>query len=294
MPTKQKLGAVAGLLAGAVGWGVMWYPYRVLDQAGVSGEVSSFLTYLVASLLGVLFFFRHLAKFAGVVAILTVIGVTAGWTNLAYVLAVIGGEVVRVMLLFYLAPLWTVFFSRLLLGEKVSAQGYLILLISLSGAVVMLWDAQASLPLPRNTAEWLALSAGVTFALSNVMTRRAHDLSVSVKSLAIWFGACLLSMMPVLAAPQKMAGIFHLSGTVWLLLIGTGVALFLITMAVQYGLTHTPANQAILIFLSELVVAAISSYYLAGEAMGLKEWIGGAMIVVGSLFSGKVDKQNDH
>jgi drug/metabolite transporter (DMT)-like permease len=51
---------------------------------------------------------------------------------------------------------------------------------------------------------------------------------------------------------------------------------------------NTYANQAIVILLLELVVGAISSYFLAGETIGLKEWIGGAMIVSASLFSAKM------
>ena len=51
----------------------------------------------------------------------------------------------------------------------------------------------------------------------------------------------------------------------WLLVVG--VTIFCVTLTVQFGLAHTPANQAIVIFLFELVVAAISSYFLAGEIM---------------------------
>jgi drug/metabolite transporter (DMT)-like permease len=37
------------------------------------------------------------------------------------------------------------------------------------------------------------------------------------------------------------------------------------------------------------VVAALSSWLLAGEAMRPQEWVGGAMIVAASLFSGKLE-----
>ncbi|WP_438362171.1 hypothetical protein [Methyloversatilis discipulorum] len=51
-----------------------------------------------------------------------------------------------------------------------------------------------------------------------------------------------------------------------------------------------PASVAVIaLFLFELVVAAISSWWLAGEVMGLKEWIGGAMIIAASLFSGHLE-----
>ncbi len=72
----------------------------------------------------------------------------------------------------------------------------------------------------------------------------------------------------------------------WLLLLGVGLAIGSMTYAVQYGLARVPANQAIVIFLSELVVAAIAAYFLSSERMGVQEWIGAAMIITASLFSG--------
>jgi len=75
----------------------------------------------------------------------------------------------------------------------------------------------------------------------------------------------------------------------WLLLIGVGVLIGSMTYAVQYGLARVPANQAIVIFLFELVVAAIAAYYLSDERLGVQEWIGAAMIITASLFSGHME-----
>jgi len=75
----------------------------------------------------------------------------------------------------------------------------------------------------------------------------------------------------------------------WLLLIGIGFAIGSMTYAVQYGLARVPANQAIVIFLFELVVAAIAAYFLSDERMGVQEWVGAAMIVTASLFSGRME-----
>ena len=40
--------------------------------------------------------------------------------------------------------------------------------------------------------------------------------------------------------------------------------------------------------LSEVGFAALGAWLLAGEAIGLREWIGGAMIVTASLFSARM------
>ena len=118
MTKQKKLLPVASLLLGAAIWGVAWYPYRLLEQAGMRGELSTTLAYSIALLIGLILFRRYLRiseilNPAG--GILFWISFSAGWTGIAYVLGIIHGEVMRVLLLFYLAPLWTILFSRILL-----------------------------------------------------------------------------------------------------------------------------------------------------------------------------------
>src|SRR5574340_66772 len=108
--------AVAALLAGAVVWGLVWYPYRLLQSAGLSGVLASGLTYLVALLLG-LIALRGAWRRCRPSWLLMPIGLAAGGCNLGYVLATLHGEVMRVLLLFYLSPLWTVLLAHMLLGE---------------------------------------------------------------------------------------------------------------------------------------------------------------------------------
>ena len=64
----------------------------------------------------------------------------------------------------------------------------------------------------------------------------------------------------------------------------------MINLVVQFGLVHTPANQAIVIMLSEVGFAAVSAWLLAGETIGVQEWAGGAMIIAASLFTTKMGK----
>ena len=120
MASKQKILSVIGLLSGALVWGLMWYPYRALNNMGVGGELSTLLSNSMAMILGLLFLgpiWREL-RVAGWLSVALM--ASAGWTNLGYVLATLDGEVMRVLLLFYLAPLWTVIFSRWLLSEKLN------------------------------------------------------------------------------------------------------------------------------------------------------------------------------
>ncbi|MBI5429066.1 MAG: EamA family transporter [Nitrosomonadales bacterium] len=289
---------IAGVLSGALVWGLIWYPFRVLQDAGVSGALATLITYLLAMLFCMFMLPRIWRELrlqnkdrADWWAVLLVL--SAGWTNFGYVLAVLHGEVMRVLLLFYLAPLWTILFSYWLLGERLNHYGYLIIFLSLAGAVIMLWEPRLGLPLPVNPAEWVGLSAGMGFALSNVVSRRAAHLSLPAKSYGVWLGTALLTT-PLLwwqgGLPDRLSAI---DAQAWLLLGLLGVVLCGTSYAVQFALANLPANRAIVLFLSELVVAAASSYFLASEAMQLRDWLGALLIISASLLSGKLHAESE-
>jgi drug/metabolite transporter (DMT)-like permease len=284
---KHKSLPTFGLLSGAVVWGLIWYPYRLLEQAGISGIQSSLATYGMALGLGAAVFFRHWRNLTRVPKEALWIGIAAGWTNLSYVLAVLEGEVMRVLLLFYLAPLWTLLLARLLLKEKIGRQGLIIMMLSLTGMFIMLWQG-AGLPIPQNWAEWIALSSGVGFASTNVLTRWAGHLTLKAKSFSVWAGVCVIALLFFLFEHQPLPELSSISGADWILMAVMGLLLAATTWLVQFGITHTPANRAAVIFMFELVVAALSSYLLAGEEMTVREWVGGAMIIAAAIYSGRV------
>ena len=293
VPSKQNVMPIAGVLSGALVWGLIWYPYRVLQDVGVSGAMATLITYLLAMLCGAFMLprvWRERSTF-GWWALLLVL--SAGWANLGYVLAMLHGEVMRVLLLFYLAPVWTILFSFWLLGERLNRYGYLVVALSLSGALVMLWEPNLGLPFPQNLSEWLGLSAGMGFALSNVTSRRAAHLSVEAKSFSLWLGTASLTLPFLFWQDGMLEQVSAISVQSWSLLALLGLVLCGTSFAVQYGVTHLTANRAVVLFLFELVVAAISSYFLANEAMELRDWIGAALIVSASFLSGKLCLDKD-
>jgi drug/metabolite transporter (DMT)-like permease len=287
-PRLQRTLAIGSLFYAASLWGLVWYPYRLLETAGVGGIASGFFSYATPLLLIGWLHGRALRDARGHWLWLSALALAAGWTNLAYVLAVLEGEVMRVLLLFYLSPLWTVLFSRFLLHEKLNRAGWAVMALAAGGARAMLWQP-GDWPLPANHAEWLALSAGVMFAASNVISRHLDGVAEVAKSVSVWAGVAVLTLIGLALRPAELDFMAHAEPATWLLLAGVGILIGSMTYAVQYGLARVPANQAIVIFLSELVVAAIAAYFLSNERMGVQEWIGAAMIITASLFSGHME-----
>jgi len=282
--------AIFGLLYGATVWGIVWYPYRLLEQVGVSGVVASFYTYLIALIIGIFVFARHWRELLALPKSIIGLVLAAGWMNLGYVLAVINGEVMRVILLFYLSPVWTLLLAHFWLKERAGVKEVAVIVASLLGAFIMLYDAAQpnNLPLPSSLSDWLAISAGMAFALANVITRKSTHLSVSVKSLAVWSGVVVLSLIGVLLSGEPLVLPNTLNVRDWGIIMLVALMLFSNTLLVQYGLTHIAAARAAVIFLFELVVAAIAAYFLAGEAMSLHTWIGGGLIVSAAIIAAKL------
>lgn len=292
MDTQQKTHPnkrtpVIALLTGATVWGLIWYPYRVLEAQGMNGIEAAILTYFIALLCGFCLWRRRLQG-ARITPMLLAVGLVAGACNLGYIVATLLGEVTRVLLLFYLAPLWTVLFARLLLGERLNLAGALVIILSLSGACIMLWHPAFGLPWPASVAEWLGLGAGISFALSNVLIKKASHLSIELKSLAVFAGVLMLSLCLWPFFPRTA---WALTANTWSMLLIVGLTLTFTNAVVQFGLTHTPAAQAIVIMLFELVVAALASWLLAGETLGLRDWLGGLLIISASFLSIKLSRK---
>jgi drug/metabolite transporter (DMT)-like permease len=264
-----------------------------MQEAGVSGVASSFYTYLIAAIIGMLIFARYWRGFLNLPQSAWWLALAAGWTNLSYVVAIIDGEVMRVMLLFYLSPLWTLILAHFWLHERTGLQGLMVITLSLIGAFIMLWQP-GTYPLPNSDAEWLALSSGMAFALTNVITRRSVHLSLRVKSMAVWLGVIAVSAVVMLVTSSHFPAPATLNSLQWMVMFGIALLLMAATFLVQYGITHMPVTRASVLFLFELVVAAIASYYLANEIMTVREWVGGSLIIIAAVFAARVEDHQSH
>lgn len=290
-PRLQHAAALLTLFYSATLWGLFWYPFRLLEIQGIEGLIATCLAYLLPLVLLGWWSVAELKATRSAWLWLCILGVTSGWSNVGYVLGVLEGEVMRVLLLFYLSPLWTVLFAHLLLGERLNRIGWLVMVLSLLGAGVMLWQDDGHLPLPTNRAEWLGLSAGVTFALSIVAGRHlGATVSDGLKTVAVWFGVSLLTGLGWLVLQIRIPWQAFTASTL-LLLVGLAAAIGSVTYAVQYGIARIPASRSNVIFLFELIVAAIAAYWLTDERMELNEWLGAGLILGASLLSGRMHEK---
>lgn len=268
--------AILGLLFSASMWGLIWYPLRLLNDAGMPGIWSALVMYIAAGLLvmpSLLSCYRSDNK-----ALLFSLAIAAGTTNAAFVIALIEGEIMRVMLLFYLSPLWTVILGRLWLKETLSKQAILFFIFAMIGSVIMLWHPELGLPWPQSIADILALIAGIAFATNNVVARKLHAVDMRMKTAATWWGAVLVATVVILTQQLPIPDVsWSTWAGAWLL---GWFGMVLMTIAVLYGLARMPVYRSSVIMLFELIVAAIAAWLLTDEVMTQREWIGGVLILL--------------
>jgi len=213
--------------------------------------------------------------------------VSAGWCNVAFILAVLEGTVVRVLLLFYLSPIWAVLLAWLFLGERLSRQARGVFALAIIGALVMLWDPVIGLPWPSAPGDWLAVSSGFAFALSNVMTRQLQQVSVQIKTLTSWAGVMVIATAMLLFSGSVVLPEVSLS--VWLAAAALGwFGIVIMTLAVQYGVTHMPVHRSAVILLFELIAGALSASLLTNEVVRPLEWLGGVLIIAAAYWAARL------
>lgn len=274
------------LILAATMWGLLWYPLRLLDEGGLSGIWTTFAAYSAALLVGIAYIGRRWREWQSRPYLLLALAAAAGWCNVSFIIAIIDGTVVRVVLLFYLSPFWAVLLGRLMLGERLSTGSKWVFAIAMAGAIIMLWDPSIGLPWPVGVPDWLALSSGFSFALSNVLIRKMQDISVPVKTIVTWVGAVVIALVWILLSQIKLP---EVAASLWMGAVILGVfGMIIMTISVQYGVTHMPVYRSAIILLFEIVVAAISADILSNEVLEIYEWAGGSLVIIAALLSARL------
>lgn len=285
MALKPGTAPLLALLWASTFWGVMWYPLRLLNEAGLGGLWTTWVSFATAALPGLLLAWPKRRQLLDQPGLLLLVAVVNGWLNVAFVLALLDGNVVRVLLLFYLSPLWSTLLAWWWLGERPHALGLATLVLAMIGAMIMLWDPAMGFPWPQGKADWLAISAGLGFSVSNVLVRHLHHLSSTLKSAVIWWGVVLVAGVWLLAGGYRFP---QASFDTWLGASALGLlGIFTVVLAVVYGVARMPVHRSAVILLFELVAGAVSSQLLTDEVVRLAEWLGGGLIVAAAYISAR-------
>jgi drug/metabolite transporter (DMT)-like permease len=276
------------LTLNALTWGLSWWPLRQLEQRGLHALWSTVIIYAIAVFVILAWRPRALATLARTPSLWWLV-IASGTTNATFNWAVTIGDVVRVVLLFYLMPLWAVLLARWLLKERLTRLALLRVALALGGAMIVLWPAEGGLPLPSSLPDWLGVIGGFSFAFNNVLLRREAQRPEEARALAMFSGGVVVSAVlslalgaagSVPAPPSPAAG--------WML-GAAGLALVFLggNLALQYGAARLPANATAVVMITEVLFASASAVWLGAGAVTPALLLGGALICAAALLAAR-------
>jgi drug/metabolite transporter (DMT)-like permease len=285
LPSGPPWLAVSALLLNAFIWGVSWWPFRYLESQGLHALWSTVLVYVAA--LVVVLLWRPLAwreplRHPG----LWLLFAASGLTNVGFNWAVTTGDVVRVVLLFYLMPAWSVLLAWPLLGERPDRASLLRLLLALAGVVIVLKSPDSPWPVPQSGADGLALAGGMCFALTNIMLRKLGHTPSEGRMFAMFAGGMVMAAIAGLVG--MAAGVVNapaLQAPGWPVALGLCLAFLLSNLGLQYGAARLAASTTALVMLTELLFASVSSAWLDAAEFSTRTLAGGALIVLAALLA---------
>lgn len=277
--SPSTLRASALVAISAFVWGCWWIPLREIDRYGLKGDWTSVAVLAIAALCLTPLIVRRLGRLLRAGAMVWGTGLFFGAMFSTYQHGLITADVVRVTLLFYLAPVWGTLLGIVFLGLRFSPRRVVVIALGFAGAAVIL-DFEGGVPSPRGLGEWMGLASGIAFAVGATFAHKVvGDYELEKVWLSLAFGALLSTVFalvnPVFSMPtadQIFAAAPFTFGVVVVILIP-------ITWIMVWGAQRLDPGRISLLLMLEVVAASITSALLAGEHYGIEKLLGTVMIL---------------
>ncbi len=275
-----------GLLCNAFVWGVSWWPMRELGLMGLHAVWATVMVFVMSTLLVTIWHpgaWRALLRNPE----LWLLALAAGGTNAAFNWAVSIGDVVRVVLLFYLMPVWAVPLAWLLLGERVTWLAVARISLAMAGAFLVLMPAGKGWPTLGGLPDVLGLLGGFGFALTNVMLRRLAGETSSARALAMFAGGAIWpGVLGLVLLSIGMIGPWPAPAAGWIVItLITGLAFLGSNLALQYGASRLNVHTTSVVMLTEIVFASVSSVWWGHAVLTPMILAGAGLILLSALWT---------
>ncbi len=266
-------------------WGTWWIPLRQLDQAGVSSTWANAAPMFLPLFILLPFVVTRWRRIAASGWQVYAAGFLIAAVVALYAEGLLRGQVARVVLLFYLTPVWSAIGGRIFLGVPITHRRMLTIVLGLTGMAVV-FGADAGLPLPTNIAEWMALTSGILWAGGLVILNRIEAVPLFDKIFVqfLFLGIIYLGLSSIPGGGSWTLPVLHNIGPAmfWIAALALLWVLPLMFLSMYAGGKIDPAKVSILLTL-EVVIGITTAALLTDEPFGPREGVGAVLIVTAGL-----------
>lgn len=272
------------LLFGSVLWGLSWLPLKYFREQGIEGIPLVFVGYGFVAALLLPFFIKQYPVWKSQQKYIWIILFMSGVANLAFTSAIMYGDVIRVMVLFYLIPAWGVLGGWFFLNEKITRIRWITVTLALLGAFLVLGGLKI-FNAPPSWIDFLAVTSGFALSMNNIAFRASSHLPLASKMGAIFLGSILLAGFLLLFNVQSMP---IAPASLWFWVIGfVGIWIVIATLSTQWAVTKLEVGRASILIIMELITAVLSALWIGGERLSSLEMFGGILILIAAVVEAK-------
>lgn len=280
-------GSLSILLCASV-WGLFWIPLQYFDASGVKALWAVAGITFSAALIAIAFAIRFGMARQGDFKLLLITGLGMGAANVLYFAGILLSDVLRVIFLFYLLPLWATLFAKMFFNVPIGRKRIFAIALAVLGVWLLL--GAGGWPLPKNLGDVFGILAGMLWALGLTMMRGRQEIDIfmaGASTFAIAFVlAVLLGTILHITRPdiQPTLPTVDQLGSVVLPMLAFGAFVLWTSIIGQlWGAKHVAATTAALLTMSEIVVATISIAMLQASSMEILSMVGACLILLAVL-----------
>jgi drug/metabolite transporter (DMT)-like permease len=275
-----RLAAPLAVLFSAVLWGTLWIPVRRMGEAGSGGPWATTLGFFLPL---VILLPVALGRGRRTLEGLRALGPASLWLALGialYAEGVVRGQIARVILLFYLTPVWSTLLARIVLGAPITGRRLATMALGLAGMLVI-FGAGAGIPGPRGAGDWMGLSAGFAWAVAIVHVNREPGPRLFDRVFVpfVFLGPVFFLVTLIPGDGGSDIALRLVAGSLpWLLALGLLWMLPAVWLTV-FGATHVEPGRFAILLMLEIVVGLTTAWLLTDEPHGTRELLGAALVL---------------
>lgn len=204
-----------------------------------------------------------------------------------YAVAITYSDIVRVVLLFYLAPAWSTLIECVFFGRRWSWRNLLGLGLSFMG-IVVIFRGESPLEGLGAVGDWMAVLAGIGWSAGAAFMFSAQRISVTGMASISFVGAVIVAVICLAlfgTAHDTLAVDLATDGmTLAALLVLAGLIYVApVTFITLWGSTQIPPAMMSFLLTLEVIAAVASSALFYNAQFGLFEFLGTLLIIGGAL-----------
>ena len=268
-------------------WGTYWIPLRYINSNNNASLWPIFISFLLLAFILVKPLIRAIYNVFINKNYFLLIGCFFAALGIAlYSESLLRGEIAKVVVLFYLCPIWGTIFARLILNHPLTLKRIFSLILGIIGLEIIV-GFEKGIIFPSTTVEWIALIAGLMWAMSMTLFNLANTTNgIEKTSLTvflipfIYFFLCFIPDGRNFAIPSSLLIIHPIY--IWMILFAIIWLLPSILLTYLSVEILDPGRMNILLAF-EVVIGFSSAALLTSEIIGLRELLG-AIFVTSACF----------